>query len=225
MAIGVAAAAAGNNNNPKTARHPGPIWSHPSEDDQPPQSLIASLRSYPKGVFFMLGNEFCERFSFYGMRAVLIMYFIYQHNFDTSTAKFLYHGFVSLAYLSPLLGSIAADNYFGRFRVILWVSLMYVLGHTLLSIGAVPYLTHSVQTTLDFSGLILIALATGGIKPCVSAFAADQFNENQHQQRAQFFSFFYFSINAGSLLAIMLTPLLRGRVSCFGSPYCFPLAF
>uniref|UniRef100_A0AC35G8H5 Uncharacterized protein n=1 Tax=Panagrolaimus sp. PS1159 TaxID=55785 RepID=A0AC35G8H5_9BILA len=212
MGIAVAESGDGSNNPNKTSPH-HPVWSYP-DDEQPPQSLIASLKSYPKGVFFMLGNEFCERFSFYGMRAVLII-----------TAKFLYHGFVSLAYLSPLLGSIAADNYFGRFRVILWVSLMYVLGHTLLSIGAVPYLTYSVQTTLDFSGLILIALATGGIKPCVSAFAADQFNENQHQQRAQFFSFFYFSINAGSLVAIMLTPLLRGRVSCFGSPYCFPLAF
>jgi solute carrier family 15 oligopeptide transporter 1 len=211
--------------NPKSGPPHDPHTWHPDNDDEAPKSLIASIKSYPKGVFFMLGNEFCERFSFYGMRAVLIMYFIYQHNFDTSTAKFLYHGFVSMAYLSPLIGSIAADNYFGRFRVILWVSLLYVLGHTLLSIGAVPYLTYSIQTTLDFSGLFMIALATGGIKPCVSAFAADQFNENQHQQRAQFFSFFYFSINAGSLLAIMLTPLLRGRVSCFGSPYCFPLAF
>uniref|UniRef100_A0A7E4V7L3 MFS domain-containing protein n=1 Tax=Panagrellus redivivus TaxID=6233 RepID=A0A7E4V7L3_PANRE len=187
--------------------------------------LIASLRSYPKGVFFMLGNEFCERFSFYGMRAVLMMYFIHQHQFEASTAKMFFHGFVSIAYLTPLLGSIAADNYFGRFKVILWVSLLYVLGHALLSVGALPYFAYSIQTTLDFSGLLIIALATGGIKPCVSAFAADQFEPNQHRQRAQFFSFFYFAINGGSLVAIMLTPLLRGRVSCFGSPYCFPLAF
>ena len=105
------------------------------------------------------------------------------------------------------------------------MSLFYVLGHLLLSVGALPFIGSSAATAFDFSGLIIIALATGGIKPCVSAFAADQFNEHQHNQRSQFFSFFYFSINAGSLLAIILTPILRGRVSCFGSQYCFPLAF
>jgi dipeptide/tripeptide permease len=52
-----------------------------------------------------------------------------------------------------------------------------------------------------------------------------QFEESQQKERAQFFSFFYFAINAGSLVAIMLTPILRGRVQCFDSQYCFPLAF
>ncbi|KAK0424074.1 hypothetical protein QR680_008485 [Steinernema hermaphroditum] len=189
------------------------------------KGMLESLKSYPKGVFFMLGNEFCERFSFYGMRAVLTLYLITEHHFSESKASLCYHAFVSLAYFSPLLGSIAADNYFGRFRVILWVSLVYVLGHVLLSIGAIPQLDYHIRTALDVSGLVTVALATGGIKPCVSAFAADQFEEHQVNERRQFFSFFYFAINGGSLVAIMLTPLLRGRVSCFGSEYCFPLAF
>ena len=55
-------------------------WSRNEPEEE--QGLIASLKSYPKGVFFMLGNEFCERFSFYGMRAILIFYFKYQHNFE-----------------------------------------------------------------------------------------------------------------------------------------------
>jgi dipeptide/tripeptide permease len=103
-------------------------------------------------------------------------------------AKEIYHAFVSLAYLSPLLGSIMADNYFGRFKVILWVSLLYVLGHLLLSLGAIPILEVAIKRILDYSGLVVIAIATGGIKPCVSAFAADQFSENQHHERTQFFS-------------------------------------
>ncbi|KAH7720230.1 POT family protein [Aphelenchoides avenae] len=192
---------------------------------KPEKGLIASLKSYPPGVFFMLGNEFCERFSFYGMRAILVLYLINEHHFQESTASLFYHAFTCLAYISPLLGSIAADNYFGRFRVILWVSLFYVLGHGLLSIGAVPYLGETFRYIMDFGGLAVIALATGGIKPCVSAFAADQFDEDKHEQRTQFFSFFYFAINAGSLVAIMVTPILRGRVKCFKSEYCFPLAF
>jgi solute carrier family 15 oligopeptide transporter 1 len=201
-------------------------------------SLIESIRSYPPSVFFMLGNEFCERFSFYGMKAILVLYLVTEHQLSDSQASFAYHLFVSIAYLTPLIGSIAADNYFGRFRVILWVSIIYCIGHLLLSIGAIPgidsiFIIDTITTGLDSifrsfmdsSGLLVIAFATGGIKPCVSAFAADQFAPDQHTQRSQFFSFFYFAINAGALLAIFTTPILRSRVKCFGSDYCFPLAF
>lgn len=94
----------------------------------------------------------------------------------SSQASLFYHAFVSLAYASPLLGSIAADNFFGRFHVIFWGSLIYVAGHILLSFGAVPLFAYGLRTTLDFSGLFVIAIATGAIKPCVSAFAADQVN-------------------------------------------------
>ncbi|KAL3998467.1 POT family protein [Acanthocheilonema viteae] len=189
------------------------------------KGLLASVRNYPTGVFFMLGNEFCERFSFYGMRAVLILYLINEHHFSESQASVFYHLFVAFAYISPLFGSVAADNYFGRFRVILWMSAIYVIGHALLSVGAIPELVENIRMIFDFGGLAIIAFSTGGIKPCVSAFAADQFEEKQVDERNQFFSFFYFAINAGSLLAILTTPILRGRVKCFGSEYCFPLAF
>ncbi|VDM63710.1 unnamed protein product [Angiostrongylus costaricensis] len=216
----------------------------------------------------MLGNEFCERFSFYGMKAILTIYFIYEHGYSDSFATFVYHAFTCIAYLTPLAGSILADSYLGRFKVralyrnvyqkfqksiaklgeklpqkitldlksfcaihihriqvILYGSSIYVLGHVLLSFGAVPTLDIAIRTLFDFGGLFVIAVGTGSIKPCVSAFAADQFFGNQIDLRAQFFSFFYFAINAGSLFAILLTPILRGRVSCFGSQYCFPLAF
>lgn len=206
-------------------------WSSSTEEREPENEnaqqqigIWQSIRSYPKGVFFMLSNEFCERFSFYGMRAILIIYLTTDHHLSENVAKEIYHSFVSLAYFSPLFGSILADNYFGRFHVILWVSLFYVFGHLLLSIGAIPFLDEIIKRTLDYSGLAVIAIATGGIKPCVSAFAADQFNDDQHRERTQFFSFFYFSINAGSLIAIALTPLLR-TVQCFNSEHCFPLAF
>ncbi|CAD5210150.1 unnamed protein product [Bursaphelenchus xylophilus] len=197
----------------------------PEDEDIQDVGLIKSVRSYPPGVFFMLGNEFCERFSFYGMRAVLTLYLIHEYQLADSTASLLYHLFISLAYFSPLFGSVVADNYFGRFKVILWVSVIYVIGHMLLSAGALPYFSDLTRALLDVGGLALIALGTGGIKPCVSAFAADQFEESQVQERTQFFSFFYFSINAGSLVAIIVTPLLRARLQCFGSDYCFPLAF
>ncbi|CAD6184562.1 unnamed protein product [Caenorhabditis auriculariae] len=189
------------------------------------QSLVQKLRSYPPAVFFMLGNEFCERFSFYGMKTILFIYFITEHQFSASKATFIYHAFSCIAYLTPLIGSLLADSVFGRFKVILYGSSIYVFGHVLLSGGAIPFLGYELRSVLDFSGLFVIAFATGCIKPCVSAFAADQFTEEQADLRAQFFSFFYFAINGGSLLAILITPTLRGRVQCFGNPHCFPLAF
>ncbi|VDM79492.1 unnamed protein product [Strongylus vulgaris] len=86
----------------------------------------------------MLGNEFCERFSFYGMKAILTLYFIYEHGYTESFATLIYHAFTCLAYLAPLAGSVLADSYLGRFKVILYGSSIYVLGHVLLSFGAVP---------------------------------------------------------------------------------------
>lgn len=75
-------------------------------------------------------------------------------------------------------------------------------------------------------GLLIIALGTGGIKPCVSAFGGDQFvRPQQDRQLEQFFSYFYISINAGSLLSTLLTPVLREDVQCFGQTSCFSLAF
>jgi solute carrier family 15 oligopeptide transporter 1 len=76
------------------------------------------------------------------------------------------------------------------------------------------------------TGLLIIAIGTGGIKPCVSAFGGDQFvRPQQDKQLEQFFSVFYFAINAGSLISTFITPILREDVQCFGDDTCYPLAF
>ncbi|KAJ6665476.1 hypothetical protein lerEdw1_003317 [Lerista edwardsae] len=81
-----------------------------------------------------------------------------------------------------------------------------------------------ITRVLSMTGLSLIALGTGGIKPCVAAFGGDQFEEEHIQERSKFFSIFYLSINAGSLISTFLTPVLRGDVKCFGGD-CYALAF
>lgn len=79
---------------------------------------------------------------------------------------------------------------------------------------------------LTIIGLILIALGSGGIKPCVSAFGGEQFKmPQQAAQLAVFFSLFYFAVNAGSLISTTVTPILREDIKCFGMNDCFPLAF
>lgn len=79
---------------------------------------------------------------------------------------------------------------------------------------------------LTILALLLIAFGTGGIKPCVSAFGGDQFKlPEQEKYLGYFFSLFYFSINAGSLISTFLTPILRADVHCFGDNDCYSLAF
>ncbi|XP_013370554.1 PREDICTED: solute carrier family 15 member 2 isoform X3 [Chinchilla lanigera] len=181
--------------------------------------------SYPLSIAFIVVNEFCERFSYYGMKAVLTLYFLYFLHWSEDTSTSVYHAFSSLCYFTPILGAAIADSWLGKFKTIIYLSLVYVLGHVLKSLGAIPILGGKMaHTILSLIGLSLIALGTGGIKPCVAAFGGDQFEEKHAEERTRYFSVFYLSINAGSLISTFITPMLRGDVQCFGED-CYALAF
>lgn len=184
------------------------------------KNVFTRRRRYPTSVFFILGNEFCERFSFYGMRAVLVLYLTRWLSFTDDHATAIFHGFVMLCYFSPLFGAIIADGLLGRFKTIFYVSIIYAIGNLVMSLTALP----PPEWIGPMIGLILIGIGTGGIKPCVSTFGADQFRPDQEKERFTFFSAFYFMINLGSMISIILTPILRADVHCFGAE-CYPLAF
>lgn len=86
-------------------------------------------------------------------------------------------------------------------------------------------LIDSTPRAVSFLGLALIAFGTGGIKPCVSAFGGDQFKPGQERQLKQFFSLYYVSVNAGSLISTFVTPIFRNDIACFDRTDCYPLAF
>uniref|UniRef100_A0A8C8BRU3 Solute carrier family 15 member 2 n=1 Tax=Oncorhynchus tshawytscha TaxID=74940 RepID=A0A8C8BRU3_ONCTS len=181
--------------------------------------------NYPVCISFIVVNEFCERFSYYGMKAVLTLYFINYLHWNQNLSTAVYHAFSSLCYFTPILGALIADSWLGKFKTIVYLSVVYVLGHVVKSVGAIPSVGDStIHIALSMMGLILIAFGTGGIKPCVAAFGGDQFDEEHTNERRKFFSIFYMSINAGSLLSTVITPILRGNVQCFGGD-CYALAF
>ncbi|XP_064264461.1 solute carrier family 15 member 1 isoform X2 [Passer domesticus] len=191
---------------------------------------------FPLSIFFIVINEFCERFSYYGMKAVLTLYFSRFLHWEDNFATAIYHTFVALCYLTPILGAIIADSWLGKFRTILYLSIVYAIGQAVLSVGSINDLTDhnqdgfpdaiAVNIALSVVGLILIALGTGGIKPCVSAFGGDQFEDDQEKQRGTFFSLFYLSINAGSLLSTLITPTIRAsQCGIHSKQECYPLAF
>ena len=135
---------------------------------------LASTR-LPRGIPYIIGNEAAERFSFYGMRAILVV-FMTQYLMGTGghvdlmtddEAKGWYHLFVSAVYLTPLLGALLSDGLLGKYRTIILLSIVYTLGHFALALD---------DTRLGLAiGLGLIAIGAGGIKPCVSANVGDQF--------------------------------------------------
>ncbi|XP_059676868.1 solute carrier family 15 member 1 [Gavia stellata] len=199
-------------------------------------SHLPSCFGYPLSIFFIVINEFCERFSYYGMRAVLVLYFKYFLQWDDNLSTAIYHTFVALCYLTPILGALIADSWLGKFKTIVSLSIVYTIGQAIMSVSSINDLTDhnrdgspdnvSVHIALSMIGLILIALGTGGIKPCVSAFGGDQFEDDQEKQRSRFFSIFYLSINAGSLLSTIITPILRAQECGIHSKQrCYPLAF
>ncbi|RVE57946.1 hypothetical protein OJAV_G00204410 [Oryzias javanicus] len=191
---------------------------------------------YPISIFFIVVNEFCERFSYYGMRAVLVLYFKYFLQWDDDLATSIYHTFVALCYLTPILGAIVADSWLGKFKTIIYLSIVYAIGQVSLAVSAIHDITDSdrdgtpnnmtFHVVLSMVGLFLIALGTGGIKPCVSAFGGDQFADHQERQRRTFFSVFYLCINGGSLLSTIITPILRGQTCGIHTQQkCYALAF
>lgn len=201
---------------------------------QKPKS--ATIFGYPISIFFIVVNEFCERFSYYGMRAVLVLYFKYFLKWDDDFATTIYHTFVALCYLTPILGAVIADSWLGKFKTIVYLSIVYTLGQIVMAVSAIHDITDTnrdgtpdnltFHIALSMVGLILIALGTGGIKPCVAAFGGDQFLDHQEKQRSTFFSIFYLSINAGSLLSTLITPILRAQeCGIHTKQQCYPLAF
>nr|prf peptide transporter [Rattus norvegicus] len=173
---------------------------------------------------------------YYGMRALLVLYFRNFLGWDDDLSTAIYHTSVALRYLTPILGALIADSWLGKFKTIVSLSIVYTIGQAVISVSSINDLTDHdhdgspnnlpLHVALSMIGLGLIGLGTGGIKPCVSAFGGDQFGEGQEKQGNPVFSIFYLAINAGSLLSTIITPILRvQQCGIHSQQACYPLAF
>jgi len=180
-----------------------------------PKYLTAPLpiATMPPGVPYIIGNEAAERFCFYGMKTILVVFMtkflLDRHGvlaeMSEGEAKFYYHLFVAGVYFFPIIGAILADAIWGKFRTIFYLSLVYCLGNFALAAD---------QTRIGlFVGLVLITLGAGGIKSCVSANVGDQFGPQNKHLLEKVFGWFYFSINFGSFFSTLLTPVLLDHFS------------
>lgn len=191
----------------------------------------------PPGIPYIVGNEGAERFSFYGMKAILKIYLIalFVRFVDEAgvppemmadarvRSTEVVHLFVAGVYAFPLLGAIISDRLLGKYRTILWVSLIYCAGHAVLALaGRIGGMGQFAAAEYSmYLGLGLIAVGSGGIKPCVSANVGDQFTAANSHLVSKIFQVFYFIINYGSFFSTILTPLLLryfGAEVAFGVP-------
>lgn len=219
----------------------------------------------PKWVRKILLSELCERFSFYALRAVLVLYFKGRLGWSSSASISIYFFSAALSYFTPLLGAYVADAKIGKFKTILVFSAIYIAGSFFLSLsafvspepGSITEITSNGSQTPSASSLdgcidtadsdssrggvlklqersggaaaiaivalILIAIGTGGIKPNVSSFGADQFigRPGAEKEIGSYFAVFYFCINVGSVVSFIISPLLRVFAG-FGVTFALP---
>jgi len=169
---------------------------------------------HPKGLFTLFFTEFWERFSYYGMRAILIFFMYYELHegglgLDRGTANSIMAIYGSMVYMSGILGGWIADRILGTRRTIFYGGVFIMFGHFLLALpGGVSML---------FVSMFFIVIGTGLLKPNISSIVGDMYAETDSRRDAGF-SIFYMGINMGSFLA----PLIVGTI---GQKYNFHLGF
>ncbi len=186
------------------------------------------LSTMPGGIPYIVGNEVAERFSFYGMKAILTVFFTkFMHdsvgNPDYLTQEETRQAisiFSAAVYATPFLGAIIADRWFGKYKVILWLSLFYCLGHGVLALLDTSLSQYVRPRWIMFTGLALIACGAGGIKPCVTSHVGDQFGPSNKHLMSKVYSWFYLAINLGAFTSMLLTPILLNNEN-YGPAWAF----
>lgn len=191
-----------------------PLLSSQSTTD----SVQKPAMSFMRVASFILVNEFCERLAFYGILSNLVLFLGSRLHLLDEQADSVALIFSGTCYLTPLLGGWFADAQWGRFKTIMVFICIYILGMALLSFSTLHEFT---SAPLVYIALLLIATGTGGIKPNVSSFGADQFPEDDETDRQRFFAWFYWMINCGALLAFSVVAYVQQNIG-FTAGYLIP---
>jgi POT family proton-dependent oligopeptide transporter len=173
----------------------------------------------PPGIWHILTNEAAERFAYYGMTLILTE-FMTKHLvggvMSGGSGISWYHIFKFVTYLFPIIGAVIADLWFGKFRTIIFFSILYCFGFLSITVD---------QSRVGlFSCAILVAIGSGFIKPCVSANVGDQFGKSNQHLMAKIYNWFYFAINFGAFFGPFITPKLMNNPS-YGPKWAFGLTF
>lgn len=177
--------------------------------EQQHQVQQGSFLGHPRGLSTLFFTEFWERFSFYGLRAILLLFMVAPAaqngmGFDTSTAGFIVGLYMSLAYLASVPGGWIADNLTGQQNAVLYGGIFISLGNLLLAFHGMTFV---------YGGLLCVIIGTGLLKPNVSAIVGSLYSPDEPARRDAGFSIFYMGINAGAFVAPLVVGTLGERVN------------
>ena len=179
------------------------------------QPNAGTLFGHPKGLFLLFGTEMWERFGYYGMRALLVLYLVASvqdggFGWTPAQALSLYGTFTMAVYLTPVLGGWLADNYIGQRRAIIWGGLIFSLGY--FTLGIPKSMIVGMEETVFYIGLALIIIGNGLFKANVSSLVGDLYKEGDHRRDGAF-TIFYMGINLGGFLAPITVGVLGEQVN------------
>ena len=178
-------------------------------------------KGHPKGLYVLFATEMWERFNYYGMRAILILFMTKALLFDKVFASNLYGSYTSLVYLTPLLGGYISDRYWGNNRSIIVGGLIMAIGEFLLFFcGSLYNSSESLSTLLFFSGLGFMITGNGFFKPNISSLVGQLYPKGDRRIDPAY-TIFYMGVNVGGALG----PLVCGLVGETGNPADFKWAF
>lgn len=169
-------------------------------------------KGHPKGLWVLFGTEMWERFNYYGMRAILVLFMTKALLFDKAFASNLYGSYTSLVYLTPLIGGFIADRYWGNQRSIIAGGIVMALGEFLLFFCGSTYLSSpGLSSILFFSGLGLMIAGNGFFKPNISSLVGQLYPKGDRRIDSAY-TIFYMGINAGAFLGILLCGYIGEKV-------------
>ncbi|MFA5044639.1 MAG: peptide MFS transporter [Paludibacter sp.] len=177
-------------------------------------------QSHPKGLYFVFATAMSERFSYYGMRAIFILYLVKALLMDKELASTIYGNYTGLVYLTPLIGGYVADRYLGVRKSILWGAILMIFGQLFMFSSALYYQSGDVSRWLMYSGLAALIFGNGFFKPNITTIVGSLYVPGDKRLDSAY-TIFYMGVNVGAFIA----PLLCGFFGDTGNPADFKYGF
>ncbi|MBL0709402.1 MAG: peptide MFS transporter [Colwellia sp.] len=179
------------------------------------QPTEGTILGHPKGLFLLFGTEMWERFGYYGMRALLVLYLVASvqdggFGWTSAEALSLYGTFTMAVYLTPVIGGWLADNYIGQRKAIIIGGIIFSLGY--FTLGIPKSMIVGMEENVFYIGLTLIIIGNGLFKANVSSLVGDLYDEGDHRRDGAF-TIFYMGINLGAFLAPITVGVLGEQVN------------
>lgn len=184
------------------------------------EEVDAVKKGHPKGIYLLFVTEMWERFSYYGMRALFVLYMTKALFFDKAYSSQIYGSYTGLVYLTPLIGGYVADRYWGNRRSIMAGALLMAIGQFFMFLSGTFFEDVQLATTLMFTGLGFLIFGNGFFKPNISTMVGQLYLPDDKRKDSAY-TIFYMGVNTGSFIA----PLICGFVGDTGHPADFRWGF